>query len=199
MKIKICGLTRECDIDYVNEACPDYMGFVFAESRRQISPECAGFLKSRLIPSILAVGVFVNADIDFILKLAEDKVIDLIQLHGNEDCDYIGKLKKLMDLPIIKAVKVEKEVDIVRANRIDADFLLFDNGNGGTGKSFDWNLLKTQIAKPFFLAGGLHTGNIEDAIKATNPFAVDVSSGVESNGFKDRNKIIEMIGRIRNE
>ncbi len=199
MKIKICGLTRECDIDYVNEAKPDYIGFVFAESRRKITPDRAKILKSKLIPGILAVGVFVNANTDFILNLAEEKVIDLIQLHGNENGSYINTLKSRTDLPIIKAVKVEKEEDVIQANCIEADYLLFDNGNGGTGKSFDWNLLKTRTEKPFFLAGGLNISNIQEAIQRTGPFAVDISSGVESDGLKDRNKIIEIIGRIRNE
>ncbi|MDQ7093203.1 phosphoribosylanthranilate isomerase [Desulfosporosinus sp. PR] len=197
MKLKICGLFRACDIDYVNEAGPDYIGFVFAKSRRQVTAEWAEAMRTRLKPGIIAVGVFVNEPLRNVARLLQDNIIDMAQLHGDENEDYLRQLKALTGKPIIKAVRVTSHQDIEDAGQSLADFLLLDSGTGGTGESFDWNQVGS-VKKPFFLAGGLKAGNIEQAIKATRPYAVDLSSGVETDGNKDRSKILEIVRRMRN-
>ena len=196
MKVKICGLFRPEDIFAVNEAQPDYVGFVFAKSRRQVSAETAKVMKQNLIRGIKAVGVFVNAPLDEVIRLLEGGVIDLAQLHGDEDEMYVERLKRKTDCQIIKAVRVEQTEDILSAQASPADFLLLDHGAGGTGESFDWSLIRA-CKKPFFLAGGIHTGNVELAIETGMPYAVDLSSGVESDGVKDRDKIIEIVKKVR--
>ena len=203
MKLKICGLFRDCDIDYVNEARPDFIGFVFAKSRRQVSPEWAEAMLPRLRSEITPVGVFVNESVANVAKLLNDSIIEIAQLHGEENEKYIQELKSLTNKPIIKAVRVLAREDIEAAQHTFADFLLLDNGAGGTGESFDWSLVskvkkQKQQQKPFFLAGGLKAGNLEQAIAATNPYAVDLSSGVETDGMKDRGKILEIVRRMRN-
>lgn len=197
MKIKICGLFRACDIDYVNEALPDFIGFVFATSRRQVTKEWAEAMRPKLKPGITPVGVFVNEPLLNVAQLLNDNTIEMAQLHGNEDENYLKQLKSLTLKPVIKAVRVLSPRDIEEAQQTTADFLLLDNGAGGTGESFDWSLVK-QVKKPFFLAGGLNAGNIEEAIAATSPYAVDMSSGVETKGLKDRSKILEMVRRMHN-
>ncbi|GAB6153204.1 phosphoribosylanthranilate isomerase [Desulfosporosinus burensis] len=199
MKIKICGLFRDCDIDYVNEAMPDFIGFVFAKSRRQVSTEWAEAMRPRLRSEITPVGVFVNESLAKVAKLLKDNIIEMAQLHGEENENYIQALKTLTNKPIIKAVRVLSREDIEAAQHTLADYLLLDNGAGGTGESFDWSLVR-QVKKqePFFLAGGLKADNIEQAIAATSPYAVDLSSGVETDGMKDRDKILEIVRRMRN-
>ena len=199
-KIKICGMMRPCDIDYVNEAMPDYAGFVFANTRRLITKEQAKKYKARLNPSIRAVGVFVDEDIHKVTELANEGIIDLIQLHGHEDADYINNLKQYTDCEIIKAIRVADADSIKRAENLPADYFLLDAYKkglpGGTGLTFDWSLIN-EFSKPFFLAGGLNLDNIDNAA-LLEPFAFDISSGVETDGFKDKNKIIEIVRRIRN-
>lgn len=195
-KIKICGIKREADIDYINEALPDYMGFVFAKSKRQISFLTAAKLRAKLDQSVTPVGVFVNAPVDEICSLYQEGIIAMAQLHGQEDASYIETLREKIDCPVIKALKIDKDFDCSILSTLDVDYFLFDNGAGGTGKMFDWNFIpKTE--KPFFLAGGLNIQNIDAAI-AKHPFAVDISSGVEVDGRKDRKKILEIVKRIRN-
>lgn len=206
-KIKICGLKRKKDIEIVNKYRSDYIGFVFAESKRKVIKEQAMELRKILNSDILAVGVFVNEDIDKIVDLVEDKVIDLIQLHGDEDKEYIIKLRealstKQIDAKIIKAIRVESGdnvKEILMRNDL-LDYILFDTYSskeyGGTGQAFDWNILK-DIKQPFFLAGGLNSENVNDAIKTCNPYVVDVSSAVETDGYKDEEKIKEFITKIK--
>lgn len=206
-KIKICGLKRKKDIEIVNKYRPDYIGFVFAESKRKVIKEQAMELRKILNSDILAAGVFVNEDIDKIVDLVEDKVIDLIQLHGDEDKEYIIKLRealstKQIDAKIIKAIRVESGdnvKEILMRNDL-LDYILFDSYSskeyGGTGQAFDWNILK-DIKQPFFLAGGLNSENVNDAIKTCNPYVVDVSSAVETDGYKDEEKIKEFITKIK--
>jgi len=198
MKLKICGLFRDCDIDYVNEAMPDFIGFVFAKSRRQVSTVWAKAMRPRLSAEITPVGVFVNESLANVAKLLNDNIIEMAQLHGTENEQYIQELKSLTNKPIIKAVRVLSQEGIEGAQDTAADFLLLDNGAGGTGESFDWSLVG-KLKKPFFLAGGIKVDNIEQAIAATNPYAVDLSSGVESGGIKDRAKILEIVRRMRND
>jgi len=194
MKIKICGLFREEDIDFVNEAMPDYIGFVFAKSRRQVTKETAKKLKNKLDKKILSVGVFVNEDIKRIAEICDENIIDFVQLHGDEDDKYISDLKKVCSKKIIKAIKVKTATDIIRWRNCQADYLMFDAGMG-QGKTFDWNLLNNFI-RPYFLAGGINENNIESAIKL-NPYCIDVSSGVETNKVKDRQKILNITKKIK--
>lgn len=197
-KIKFCGLTRSEDIEVANELMPDYIGFLFVEkSRRRVSIEKAAALKNILNPKILPVGVFVNADIKFIAEIAQREIIDAIQLHGNEDEIYIAALRKLTKKIIIKAFKVTNDADLTRAENSTADYVLLDGG-AGDGKTFDWRLLNN-FHREYFLAGGLNVENIRDAIKILNPYAVDVSSGIETGGIKDKNKMRDFISVVRRD
>ena len=199
-KIKICGLSREQDIEAVNEVLPDYIGFVFAESRRRINYEQAKTFRRELDARIKAVGVFVNAPLDDIITLCCDNVIDAIQLHGDEDSSYIAALRKEVSHPIIKALRVQNTQQLIESQSLMCDYLLLDTYQkdvyGGSGKSFD-RLLIPRMEKPYFLAGGLNVSNITDAVNECHPYCLDVSSGVETNGVKDREKIKEIVRMIR--
>ncbi len=187
-KIKLCGLSRQEDIDYVNQLLPEYIGFVFYEkSRRNVTFETAKALKMRLDPRIKAVGVFVDADISFIKKLIEAGTIDLVQLHGSEDEAYIASLRKATEVPVIKAFKVESADDIARASASSADYVLLDSGMG-SGRPFDWTMI-AGMRRVFFLAGGISADNAGEAIKRCHPFALDVSSMIETDGVKDFEKM----------
>ena len=202
-KVKICGLKSVKDIEIVNKFCPDYVGFVFATSKRQINLENAKQLKALLNPSIKTVGVFVNESIEKILQYERQGIIDVVQLHGDEELVYIKELKKSSHLPIIKAFRIkdskslEAQRDFIENPLLDSVLLDAYNsiGYGGLGKSFDWGVLE-QIHRPYFLAGGIGSDNIEEALMY-RPYGVDVSSKVETNGIKDEKKIKELIERIR--
>ncbi len=200
VKIKICGLTRPQDIEYVNEALPDFIGFVFAKSKRQVTAEIAEQLRNRLNSNITPVGVFVNDDMDKIASLCKKGIIDIVQLHGDESSDYIESLGKKINNPIIKAIRVRDSESVKAAYSLPCDYLLLDtysgNDYGGTGKAFDWGLI-SDTAKPFFLAGGISVENAETAIKNIKPYCLDVSSGVETDSFKDRNKILNIVNLVR--
>lgn len=194
-KIKICGLKRREDIEYVNKYQPDYIGFVFAGKKRKLTYDQVVDLKKYLTSSIQVVGIFVNEDISFVEKLVKEHVIDLVQLHGQEDQKYIQALKEKVDVSIIKAIQIKNEDSF--NEHYDVDYYLYDHGTGGTGESFDWSMLK-EVDKPVFLAGGINLLNIDDALKK-NVYALDVSSGVETDGFKDEKKIKKIVRRVRNE
>lgn len=194
-KIKICGLSRKCDIDYVNELMPDYIGFVFAKSRRQIDRRKAEKLREMLNENIQTVGVFVNEDINKVADIANNSIIDMIQLHGSEDETYVKSLRYKTDAKIIKAFKINSYENIKMANESDAEYILLDNGNGGTGESFDWGYVDN-IDRPYFLAGGINESNLEAALRL-QPYAIDLSSGIETDGFKDYNKIKNVIRTVR--
>ena len=202
-RIKICGLTRKEDILAVNIWKPDYIGFVFAPGKRQLTALKAKELKELLLPEIPAVGVFVNSPMEEVLALAEQKTIDFIQLHGDEDCNYILELKKHLEpgFPIIKAVRVRTEADIRQAEDLPTDFLLFDTYTkgvyGGSGKTFDWSMIPS-IKTPWFLAGGIDASNIRLAME-TVAFCLDLSSSLETDGKKDPEKIKEIIRIIRSK
>lgn len=196
-KIKLCGLSRICDIEAVNELRPEYIGFVFAQkSKRYVSPELAMQLKSELSADIKAVGVFVRENPNTVAELLEKGIIDIAQLHGGEDEEYIKQLRALTDKPLLKAFRIDTEEDLKSAEKSTADYVLLDSGDGGTGTSFDWNLLKN-FSRDYFLAGGLDCKNIGDAVKTLSPFAVDVSSGIETDGLKDREKMTEFVKNVR--
>ncbi len=196
-KIKICGLTRLEDIEAANALLPDYIGFVFWErSKRNVSKEQAKELKSRLDSRIKAVGVFVDAEIDFIADLVSCGIIDVAQLHGSEDEDYISQLRKRIGgAEIIKAFNINKIESFDEAEKSSADHIMIDSGKG-SGITFDWSKLE-RLNRPYFLAGGLGAENISEVLESVKPFAVDVSSGVETDGFKDRAKMKRFVESVR--
>jgi phosphoribosylanthranilate isomerase len=200
MKIKICGIFRDEDVDYINEAMPDYTGFVFATSKRKVSPVQAERMRRRLAEGVTPVGVFVNAPVEDIIALYRNGVISIAQLHGNEDETYIKRLREASakggtQVPVIKVIRSE---ELVRGTLLttDADYYLFDSG-AGSGLSFDWNVLTAlKVAKPWFLAGGINSDNIEQAM-SFNPYCIDISGGAETNGIKDREKVVQLTAMVR--
>lgn len=194
-EIKMCGLSRPCDIEYANEIMPEYIGFVFAEkSRRYVAPEKALELRKKLDRKIIPVGVFVNSQPEFIAELVDRKIIDMIQLHGAEDDSYIESLRQLVDVPVIKAFVIKNPSDIQKAEQSAADYILLDSGLG-SGKTFDHSLIN--IKRPYFLAGGLTPENVGDIVGRLAPFAVDASSSLETDGYKDINKMRAFANALR--
>ena len=197
-KIKLCGLRRPEDIEAANLLKPEYVGFVFAKkSKRYVEPETALSLKKALDPSIKAVGVFVNEDLSVVADLLNRGVIDIAQLHGSESDEYIDELKKATGKTVIRAFKITSQEDVDKAVVSPADYILLDAG-AGDGVTFDWSVVKN-VERPFFLAGGLGPENVTDAIRAVKPFAVDVSSGIETDGFKDKDKMTAFVTAVRKE
>ncbi|MBO7336764.1 MAG: bifunctional indole-3-glycerol-phosphate synthase TrpC/phosphoribosylanthranilate isomerase TrpF [Lachnospiraceae bacterium] len=187
-RLKFCGLSRPADIEAVNEIKPEYIGFVFAEkSKRHVTHEKAAELKSLLSKDIKAVGVFVDAPLETVADLLKEGIIDVAQLHGHEDEEYIKALKKTSGKPVIKAFRVKTHEDAEAAERSSADMILLDSG-AGTGTTFDWSVLKN-VKRPYFLAGGLEPGNAGSAVAQLHPYGLDVSSGIETDGVKDRKKM----------
>ena len=181
MKLKLCGIRRLEDIGYINEFPPDYIGFVFAESKRQVSVEQAATLAQSLHPGIQTVGVFVNAPLEHLLQTAE---------------------RQRTKCPIWKAVRVTNAESIRRAEKLPADLLLLDSFSpavyGGSGQIADWNAIRgAHPQKPFFLAGGLTIDNLSEAIQAVQPAGVDLSGGIETDGCKDREKIRAVVAQFR--
>ena len=211
-KIKLCGMMKPCDIEYANRVKPDFVGFIFANTRRKISAAQAKQFRETLDAEIQAVGVFVNEDIPVIASLVQDGCIDMIQLHGEEDADYIRCLREVCDVPVIKAVKVQTVEQIRQTAALPVDYLLLDTYRkgvlGGTGEAFDWELLREAKAaagdtaegelfgKPYFLAGGLHAGNLREAA-ALGSYGLDISSGIETDGSKDFTKMVEVMELLR--
>lgn len=195
MKIKICGLKRVEDVTYVNKSLPDYVGFVFAGEKRRVNKDQAKLLKELLDPSIQVVGVFVNEPIDTIRQLVLEKIIDVVQLHGEEDEVYVSLVKELK-VPVIRACRVKTKEDVIAVQDSVADFLLFDtyveNEHGGSGKTFAHELLSYN-RRECFLAGGLSPENMGSILSKVVPYAIDVSSGVETNGVKDEEKIRALV------
>lgn len=197
-QIKLCGLSRRCDIEAANKLRPEYVGFVFAEkSRRAITPQTAAELKQLLSDEIQAVGVFVNESAEKIAELLNCGIIDAVQLHGDEDEDYIRQLRLLTSKKIIKAFQVKTESEIADIEQCSADYVLLDSG-AGTGTVFDWRLTRG-IRRPHFLAGGLSPDNVGNVVNRYNPFAVDVSSGIETDGLKDQIKMAAFVAAVRKE
>lgn len=218
-KVKFCGLTGMEDIRIVNNLKPDYIGFVFfPKSKRNVDKDKAKELKQNLDPDIKVVGVFVDADPEKIVELVNDKVIDIVQLHGSEDEEYIRKLRSFTDAEIIKAFQIKNSFDsqskeptptdsdqtvteitrqISNINNSSADMVLIDSGQG-TGTAFNWQILK-QITRPYFLAGGINLDNVDEAVNGVKPYAIDVSSGIETDGIKDEDKMRKIIGVVKDE
>ena len=197
-KIKLCGLSRPDDVLAANELAPDYIGFVFwRKSRRFVDYDTAIELKKLLDPKIQAVGVFVDEEPDTVNRLLNRNIIDLAQLHGGEDESYINRLRRLTDKPIIKAFRIKTESDIQSAMNSTADYILLDSG-AGTGSMFDWELLRG-VNRPYFLAGGLSPDNAALAVRSLHPYGVDVSSGIETDGLKDKTKMTAFVRAVRME
>jgi phosphoribosylanthranilate isomerase len=213
-KIKICGMRRPEDIAIVNEYRPDYIGYIFVKNRvREVSEEQAAVMTGLLDPSICPVGVFVDEDVERIVRIVSRGTIRAVQLHGSEDAEYVAALRKRLDelspmssgavdgseIPIIKAVRMESGHSLDRWQESEADFLLLDQGKGGTGTAFDHDLIDKAgvIRKPWFLAGGIGAENAQEVIRRFAPYGVDVSSSVENDGWKDREKVAEMIYKVR--
>ena len=197
-KIKVCGLTRPEDITAVNEAKPDFCGFIveYPKSRRSVSEGQLRRLTSDLCREVIPVGVFVNAPEELPARLLNENVISMAQLHGQEDEGYIKRLRELTDKPIIKAFSIKTYGDIKAALTSTADYILLDQGNGGTGQTFDWSLVEN-VERPFFLAGGLGISNLEKAIERLSPWAVDLSSSLETEGKKSPEKIKAAVKLVR--
>lgn len=196
-KIKLCGLKRPQDIQAANELLPAYIGFVFApKSRRYVHPDRAEELRRMLNPGIIPVGVFVNETPETVAALLDRGIIDIAQLHGKEDAAYIRRLRQLTKKPLIQAFRVDTPADVAAAQASPADYVLLDSGAGGTGICFDWSLLQ-DIQRPYFLAGGLTPENVGGAVATLHPYAVDVSSGIETDGAKDKEKMTQFVRAVR--
>ncbi len=199
-KVKICGLRRMQDIEYANQLQPDYVGFVFSQSKRMVSKESAKMLIDNLDGRIKRVGVFVNEKIEMVNEMTTSLGLDVVQLQGDEDDDYVENLKGILDVEVWKALRIKGITDLQR--EVKADKILiegFVNGlYGGTGVRFDWSLIENfEFSRPVILAGGLNISNVEEGIKKVRPYAVDVSSGVETDGHKDFEKMKEFIEKVR--
>lgn len=204
--IKLCGLRRVEEVELCNELGVDYIGFIFVSgSKRFVTDAQAKELKDHLAPTIKAVGVFVNESIERIVSLAEQGIIDVIQLHGKENNEYIQRLRDALsncsgaaldNMPIIKALAVSTYDDVALADTYASDYILLDSGPGGTGTSFNW-ALGGSMNRPYFLAGGLNLQNIEAALATCHPMAVDVSSGIETDGVKDLTKMRDFVAKVR--
>ncbi len=198
-KIKLCGLSRPVDIDYVNQAKPDYCGFIvnFPKSRRNVTPEQVRALTARLSGDIIPVGVFVDESVETVAGLLEDGTIAVAQLHGHEDEAYLAALRKLTAKPIWQAFQIRSAADLERAKSSTANLVLLDSGQG-SGVTLDWRIL-ADFPRPFVLAGGLTEENIPTAVQQVKPYAVDLSSGVETEGYKDYEKMLAAVAAVKKE
>ena len=195
-RIKLCGMMNAADIECANTLMPDYIGFVFySKSRRYVEKAAAKELRKNLKDGIKAVGVFVDEKPETAAGYAEEGIIDIIQLHGHEDTTYIEELRKLTDKPLIQAFRIDSANSLKAAAKSGADHILLDSG-AGTGETFDWSLLK-KTDRPYFLAGGLTPDNVGEAVRRLDPFAVDVSSGIETAGKKDHEKMKAFMEAVR--
>ena len=205
MKIKLCGIKRPEDVDYLNRFLPDYAGFVFAGEKRRVSPSQAAALAEKLDPRVRRVGVFVDEPLERIAAAARVAGLDAVQLHGGEAAETVRALRELLPgTEIWKAVRLKDETCIPAALKLGADLLLIDSFSpgafGGTGKTANFGLLRAaKLAAPYFLAGGLTAGNVRKIVREFSPYGVDVSSGVETDGVKDPVKIETMLRILREE
>ena len=194
VKVKICGICHESEISIMNELVPDYVGFVFArKSRHFISPEHAGYLRSKLRQGIKSVGVFTNESLHGVAMCVETAGLSMVQLHGEETAEYIASLREYIRCPIMKVYKVAKPIDAEKALYSTADYVMLDGGNAGDGKTFDWSMLG-RMRRKFFLSGGLNPENFQQALLLDpQPYALNASSGLESHRTKDFRKVMKFI------
>ena len=195
--IKLCGMFRDEDIDAINEVRPDFVGFVvdFPKSHRSVSAKRAAELAGRVAGGIARVGVFVNEPVEVVARLCRMGAVDVVQLHGSEDAKYLARLRAQVDATVVQAFRIRTKDDVAAAQASEADYVLLDSGQG-TGQTFDWSLPQG-IQRPFVLAGGLGPSNVADAIRAAHPWAVDMSSGIETNGKKDPQKMRAAVAAVR--
>lgn len=198
MKLKICGLKRPEDIAYANEYQPDYVGFIinFPKSHRNVDLDRLRFLSKEVNPAIKKVGVFVDEPVDSIAKMLEEDLIDIVQLHGNQDEAFIQALRQETDQEIWKAFSIASTEDVAEAKASSADKVLLDQGRGGTGKSFDWSLIQ-DFDRPYFLAGGMNLETIPQALEKLTPYGIDTSSGAETNKLKDPEKMKNLVRMVK--
>lgn len=195
-QVKLCGLTRAADVEAANQLQADYVGFVYApHSRRRVSVDQARQLRRGLSSHVSPVGVFVNAPVEFVAGLLNDGTIELAQLHGDEDENYLAELRRLSPKPIIQAFRLRQAEAVAAAHDSSADYVLVDSGSG-SGEVFDWELAR-QLRRPYFLAGGLSPLNINCALTQLAPYGVDVSSGIETDGVKDHLKMKQFVQAVR--
>lgn len=196
MKLKFCGIRREEDVRYVNEVKPEYAGFVFAPSKRQVTLEQAKAFRAKIVPEVQVVGVFVNESPEVVIHCLKEKAIDLVQLHGDETNEEILQIKEKTGAKVIKAVRTKDVESIRKADQMDCDYLLLDAYQpgvyGGTGNAFDWTMIPVDLKHPFFLAGGLNASNIRQAIEQVPAYALDISGGIETENCKDLEKMKEI-------
>lgn len=203
MKIKLCGIKRPEDVSYMNEFRPDYVGLVFAGTKRRVTPETAARLAEKLDGGIGKIGVFVDEPTESIVKTAKLAGLNVIQLHGNESAESIAELRNLLPgIKIWKAVRVKDSASIPNALQLNADMLLLDSfskwEHGGTGKTANFDLIRAaNLQVPYFLAGGLNSENLLAILEKVTPYGVDISSGIETDGIKDRQKIEQIITMLR--
>lgn len=195
-KIKFCGLRRDGDVKMAASLGADFYGFILTDRfKRYVAPEEVARLK-QYVSSGKTVGVFVDESVDYVIGTAKTAKLDIIQLHGSEDDSYITEIKEKTGLPVIKMIKPLSENDIITARQSAADLILLDSGAGGTGKIFDWSLAE-RLGRDYILAGGLTPDNAHEAVERLKPFAVDVSSGVETEGTKDFSKMKAFAAEVR--
>lgn len=196
-RVKICGISSVAEALCCAQAGADAVGLVFAQSPRRVELALARKITASLPPFIQRVGVFVNAEKTLVEQIASYVGLTALQFHGQEAADYCASFS----LPVIKAVAVNSATDLAWFDEFPAAAILLDTYDpllaGGTGRTFNWELVESGLKKPVVLAGGLHAGNVQTAIKQVKPYAVDVSSGVETNGKKDKEKIKLFIASVR--
>ncbi|MDP4181747.1 MAG: phosphoribosylanthranilate isomerase [Bacillota bacterium] len=219
-KIKICGIRRKEDVGYVNKYMPEFIGFIFAPSKRRVSYEEAFELGKALNPGIKKVGVFVNESLDNVIEAVKKAGLDIVQIHGDEGPEYIEELKEKLKtlsnegniereqaaqkgrVEIWKVFRVKDETSLSQMANFKADAFILDTfvegSYGGVGKTFDWELaVNAKKYGKIILAGGLTSNNLIKARNIVSPLALDVSSGVETDGFKDEKKICDFISMAR--
>ena len=199
-RIKICGLSRPCDVAFVNEAQPNWCGFIidFPKSHRSVTPAQALSLRRQLAPGIIPVGVTVDQPVEAVASLLREGVVDIAQLHGSEDEAYLAALRALAPGHALwKAFPLRTADDLPRALSSSADMILLDSGKG-SGQTFDWSLLRG-VTRPLLLAGGLTPETIPRAVREVHPWGVDLSSGVETDRHKDREKILAAVAAARKD
>ena len=202
MKLKLCGIRRPEDVKMINEVAPDYIGFVFAPTWRQITPETAYNLGLGLNYGIKKVGIFVNEPIPSLLSAAKTAGLDVVQLHGEEDEVYITQVRENFNGEIWKAVRVQSPEDVKNAETLSADMLLYDSFVpgvlGGSGKRLDLNnILKANPTRPFFLAGGIKAENIDEILSTICPYGLDISSAFEVDRRKDKDKLNQLMNKLK--
>lgn len=197
--VKFCGIRRPEDVEMVNRYQPDLAGFILVPGRKRYVPaEKVRLLRENLDPDIQVVGVFVDEEISVVRNLLSSGIIDVAQLHGNEEEEYIRSLQESTGKKVIKAIGIRGEEDIQKVETSPADLVLLDTPGGGTGSVFDWDLIK-KVTRPYLLAGGLHAGNVGEAVEKLHPYGVDVSSGIETDGVKDELKMQAFMAQIRKD